>query len=303
MRVSIFLVIAYGLAWIFALPLWLQDGLQNPLFGLIAGAIMFTPLISAVLISTLVEGRSIGSLLVFSGLRFSRPFKTTLLWSLGALVGTEILVFSGVAIVVSLGITRVDLVEFSGFAELLHEESPTKDLPAATLAIAQLAAIPVGAVFNCLLTVGEEVGWRGWLLPTLRPVGAIPALAVSSVVWGLWHAPLILLGYNFDQPNALGLALMVGGCTFFGFLLGWLRLKSNSLWPPMIAHGAFNAAAGTLALIAAAGETPDLVTAGPLGIVAWIPMAVTLVFLALIRQFRFTEHAGIDSHSFQKSGV
>jgi hypothetical protein len=67
-------------------------------------------------------------------------------------------------------------------------------------------------------------------------------------------------------------------------LLGWLRLRSASLWPAVLAHGSLNAAGGLIVLFAA--SQPDLALAGPLGIAAWIVVAVIVLVLDLSGQLR-----------------
>lgn len=140
----------------------------------------------------------------------------------------------------------------------------------------QLAAIPVAAVINGVFAFGEEAGWRGFLLPMLLPLGTCRAIIVSGVVWGVWHAPIVLLGYNFDEPNVLGLILMIVATLLIGTLFSWLRLWSRSLWPVVFAHGALNATGGLVGLLGAAGDTTDLVLAGPVGIGTWIACLVTI---------------------------
>ncbi len=75
-------------------------------------------------------------------------------------------------------------------------------LPIGVLVLLQLLALPMAAFINLVPALGEELGWRGWLLPKLMPLGAIPAILTSGVIWGLWHTPLILLGYNYPGFSA-----------------------------------------------------------------------------------------------------
>ncbi|WP_255266051.1 CPBP family glutamic-type intramembrane protease [Microbacterium hominis] len=140
----------------------------------------------------------------------------------------------------------------------------------------------MAAFINLVPALGEELGWRGWLLPKLMPLGAIPAILISGVIWGLWHAPLILLGYNYPGvPGWLGLTAMTEMCIVFGAIFGWLRLRSDSVWPAALAHAAFNGAGGTYLLFAMAGERIDTTQATVLGWSGWIvPLALVIVLVA-----------------------
>lgn len=151
----------------------------------------------------------------------------------------------------------------------------------------QLVMIPLGAVLNAPLAFGEEVGWRGWLLPALRPLGVRPALLLSGAFWGFWHTPLILLGYNYGLTDAWGVLLMILAGMLFGVLLGWTRLRTGSVWPAVFGHGAFNASAGLAALFVAAGSPiPPAWLAGPVGLIACGVFAVVIAALVLAGQFR-----------------
>ena len=144
--------------------------------------------------------------------------------------------------------------------------------------------IPFGALLNSVLAFGEELGWRGWLVPALRPLGTWPTLLLSGAIWGVWHSPLILLGYNFGRTDITGVLFMIGGCMAWGVLLGWLRLRSASVWPAVLAHGSLNAAAGLIVIFSA--SQPDLALAGPLGLAGWIVAAAVIAVLVVTGQFR-----------------
>lgn len=276
---------AFGLAWLVALPLWLGDGLRSPLVTVVALLMMWTPA-AAVAVATLLLGVPGRDRLRALGVRPLRPVRRTLGFTALGLVVPVVLVAVVTLGAGALGLLELDLVGFSGFAAQVEATLPAGvDMPpVGVLVAAQLAAVPLGALVNSVAALGEEVGWRGWLLPALLPLGTWPALLVTGAVWGLWHSPLILLGYNFDRPDVVGVALMVGGCVAWGVLLGWLRLRSGSLWPAVVAHGALNAAGGLVLLVAAAGATPDMAVVGPLGVVAWAVLAVVVAVLALTGQ-------------------
>lgn len=280
-----FVVVACGLAWLVSLPLWLGDGLASVWFTPVAVVVMWTPA-AAVLVATAIHRVPGRPWLRALGAWPLRPANRSVAFLAIAVVGPPLVVVAGALLSGAFGLVDLDLAEFSGFAAQLADAVPegTELPPVQVLVLAQIASIPLGAAINSLAALGEEVGWRGWLLPALLPLGTWPALLVSGVVWGLWHAPLILLGYNFGRTDVTGVLLMVGGCVTWGVVLGWTRLRSGSLWPAVVGHGALNAAAGMVLILAAAGQEPDMAVVGPLGVVTWGVLAVVVLLLALTGQ-------------------
>lgn len=285
--VGAFVALALGLAWLVALPLWLGEGLASPLAAPLLTAMMFTPTIAALIVMFAFRAPRAGRLR-FLGMWPLRPAGRFVLFLVIGLFAPILLVAATVAVAAALGWVRLDLVGFSGFAAQLDAVLPpgTALPPIGVLVAVQLASIPIGALVNSIFAAGEELGWRGWLQTALRPLGVWPALLLTGAIWGLWHAPVILLGYNFGRPDAVGLLLMVGGCLAWGVLLGWMRLRCASVWPAALAHGCLNAVAGAVLLVAAAGPAPDMALAGPLGVAAWIVLAVVVGVLSLTGQFR-----------------
>ena len=298
LAVVVFAIASVALSWLVALPLWLGgSGLADPLLPLVAAAMMFTPAL-ATLPALILDGRGEGprgarGILRRLGVWPLRPAARTVWWTVAMMFALPLLVAAGLVISALTGLVRLDLVGFSGFMDMLRASVPVTPLPpAGVLVTLQLVAIPIGALINIPFAFGEEVGWRGWLLPVLRPLGVWPALLLSGAFWGLWHAPLILLGYNFAEPNLLGVLMMIIGCTLMGVLLGWTRLHTASVWPAVLGHGAFNASAGMGALVVAAGESPSPGLVGPLGVVMWGVCALVITAMVLVGAFRGRAVAG-----------
>jgi uncharacterized protein len=110
---------------------------------------------------------------------------------------------------------------------------------------------------------------------------------LEGVIWGAWHAPLVLLGDNHpDAPSWLGVAAMVGMCTLLGAIFGWLRLRSGSVWPAALAHAALDGAAGAPLLFAEAGERVDTTQATILGWSGWLVPLALVAFLVVTGRFR-----------------
>src|SRR5215203_4489282 len=102
-------------------------------------------------------------------------------------------------------------------------------------------------LFTFTFVLGEEVGWRGYLLPKLLSLGRRGALVLSGVVWATWHMPLILLTPIFPVGNKLiSLPLFYATVVAASFVYGYLRLYTGSVWPASLAHAVHNAAWGIL---------------------------------------------------------
>jgi membrane protease YdiL (CAAX protease family) len=280
--VGVFLAVAFGLSWLVALPLWLGDGLAEPSFPLVAVAMMTTPALAALVVVFFVERppRKAEAL----GLWPVKPVGRLIRYGVLAIVVSIALVLVALPVGALLGVYPADFANFSAFQQVLDARAGAAELPVSTGALVaiQLVTLPLAAFVNLVPALGEELGWRGWLLPKLMPLGALPAVLVSGVVWGAWHAPLVLLGYNYpDAPGWLGVAAMIVMCTLVGTVFGWLRLRSGSVWPAALAHAAFNGAAGSYLLFAEAGQPIDTTQATILGWSGWIvPLVLVVVLLA-----------------------
>lgn len=97
----------------------------------------------------------------------------------------------------------------------------------------------IGASIGAL---GEEIGWRGLLVPELAKVTSFTNTAlVSSIIWALWHYPLIFLaGYNGGTSGWYSVLCFTVLATGIGTVLAWMRLKSGSVWTAMLLHASHN---------------------------------------------------------------
>ncbi|MCP2344481.1 CPBP family intramembrane glutamic endopeptidase [Nonomuraea roseoviolacea] len=289
----VFLVVAFGLAWVAALPVWLAGGLGSPMTQVSGMLMMFTPSVG-VLAAWLLTGRAAGSgtgeavgrppfrrFARETGLTLGeRPGRTVLLVLL-AWFGVPLLVAASIALSVALGLVSLDLTRFSLFQQGLRAQGAQVPGGLSTVVVIQiLIATLAGPLLNAVPSLGEEWGWRGWLAPRLVAArGTVAGLALSGVVWGLWHAPLTLLGYNYARLGPWAALYFVGFCVPAGVVFGWLRLRSGSVWPAVVAHGSVNAVTGVVLLLGDAAAPPDPVVAGLTGLAGWAVLAVTAVVL------------------------
>jgi uncharacterized protein len=116
-------------------------------------------------------------------------------------------------------------------------------LPArAAIALYFLFSATVGMVRSCSSALGEEIGWRGFLVPQLAKSHSYTVTALASgIIWSIWHYPvLIFADYNSGTPTWYALLCFTVMVVSISFVLAWMRLKSGSLWTAMLLHASHN---------------------------------------------------------------
>ena len=111
-------------------------------------------------------------------------------------------------------------------------------------------------LFNLIPCLGEEWGWRGYLLPKVAArMKFLPTVLLTGFIWGIWHAPIIVTGHNYGvgYPGYpwTGIGAMCLFCIVAGVILSYITLKTKSCWPAVLAHGALNGTASIGALFLA----------------------------------------------------
>jgi membrane protease YdiL (CAAX protease family) len=100
----------------------------------------------------------------------------------------------------------------------------------------------VNLLMNVVLVTGEELGWRGYMVPRLLASGVAAPLVVGGLIWGAWHVPLyVWAGIVEDGPDpALQTVLLLALTTALGYVLGRLQLVTATVWAPVALHVAWN---------------------------------------------------------------
>ena len=270
--ILLFTAIACALAWLTCLPLWLSgQGLADPRAALLLPLMMSTPAVTTLIMIFVIRPEAERVRALGLGLGAAGYWRY---WAFGWLA-IPIFTLGALPIAQLFGLYDPDLAELSGFRQTLEAVPQGAQLlekiSLPTLAVLQVVqAIVLAPVLNAVFTLGEELGWRGYLLPKLLPLGQWRALLISGLIWGLWHAPVILLGYNYPGRPLLGMAMMTILCVILGILFGWTRLATGSVWPAVIAHGSLNGSAGLISVFARAGTEIDPTQAGITGWSGWL---------------------------------
>ena len=201
---------------------------------------------------------------VFTQLIFKEPvlkglgvsFKLNRWWVIGWLL-MPILAFAvlGVSLLMPGEEWSVDALLAGG------QQMPIKIGPWGMIAITLVSGMISGVTVNALFAFGEEIAWRGFLVKHFEGKKFLTVSLLIGVIWGFWHAPLILNGHNYPQHPVLGVFLMVLMCLILTPMLLYFRQKSGSVIVPAIMHGTFNAVIGISNMVVAPAN--DLLVGGP----------------------------------------
>jgi membrane protease YdiL (CAAX protease family) len=259
--ISINFILTYGLG----LFIFLQGGLEkSPLKTIV----MFIPLISAFFVQKVIAREPLfkgGKL----GFRIGKP----LYLLIAPLITLVILAFIyGITFLFdhSLLVSKQVLIENISKANI-----PLGNLPP-FLAILIIFAINliVAPIINLPVLLGEEVGWRGFLYPNLIAFLKKPGLIIGGIIWGLWHLPMILMGFNYPSNPILGILFMIIFCISWGIVLQFFYQKSGSIFSVALAHGIMNWTGTTVMLFLVVEDKMNMFLEGPTGIIGLLVAAL-----------------------------
>jgi uncharacterized protein len=273
-RIMIFLAFAFGIAWLTGLVVYLTGGLQNsPQIGpgiplavvLLAVPYMWAPALANLLTRWVTHEKPKDAAL---GLR--PHFRQGWPYWLVAWVLPGIMTIAGAALFFWL-LPRFFDPNLTVIQQSISKAANPLKISVWMLALVEtLVAVLISPLLNAIATFGEEFGWRGYLLPKLLPLGWQKAMLLSGLIWGVWHWPVILMGYEYGSTYTgfpfLGLLLFIWIAFCFGVFLSWVTLRSKSVWPATIGHAAINGIAA-IAVIAVINNPNPVLGPLPVGII------------------------------------
>lgn len=100
----------------------------------------------------------------------------------------------------------------------------------------------IGMFGSMSTALGEEIGWRGFLVPELGSISSYTTTSfISGIIWAVWHYPLLVFGnYNNGTPAWYGMLCFTVMVISMSFVFAWFRLKSGSLWTGVLLHASHN---------------------------------------------------------------
>lgn len=299
-RIIVFVAVTFALTWAYEFgivwPVAMGGfaGVPPQATQLLVAVAMFFPALG-VLITRLVTKEGFRKSLIVP-VQFKKTWKY---WLLG---------WFGPAVLTAVGGTVYFLVFPGDFDPTMSAMTATleaqaaaagapMDIDAATMGVIAASQLAMGVLLapalNFLACFGEEWGWRGYLLPKMASkLSIVPTLAITGIIWGLWHAPITALGHNYGLGYAgypfTGILAMCCFCFVVGVFLSYITLKSGSCLPAAFAHGSLNGFASAAVFFSATGGN-SFVGPAPMGIIGgigFIACAVVMVIALVRRQKR-----------------
>lgn len=289
-RIVFFLAFAFGISWAAALVIYLTGGLENsPTYTFAGGQValaiilltsvyMFGPA-AANLLTRIITKEGKKDLFLQPNFDQKRGLFYLAAWFLPGL-----LTIAGAILFFLLFPQHFDK-NLSTLQSMLSSSGQSGSINPWIIAVTQtLQALIISPILNAIPTFGEEFGWRAYLQPKLMPLGGRKAVLLTGLIWGVWHWPIIFMGYNYGRDYFgapfLGSLAMVWFTLGLSVIFGWLSIKAHSLWPAVIGHGAINGIAA-LGLIFVRGNPDSLLGPTPVGIAGGFGLTFIAVLILI----------------------
>ena len=278
-RVTVYLLISFGFSWSIALVIYLTGGISgSPQIVPEAPITWVLPLLTLYMLGPAVG--NVGTRLLTREGRHDlllRPkFKQGWKYWLIAWLLTPLMVFAGgiLYFLIFPADLSLDVLNGKGIPGM-----PDTAVPGGALFMLNIGtAMLIAPLVNALPVLGEEFGWRGYLQPKLLPLGERKMYLLVGVIWGVWHWPVIWMGFNYPGHPLLGSLVMVWFTFIIGTFFGWAALRAGSVWPAVIGHGALNGTAN-IWLFFLTGETNPLIGPAVPGILGGAFFTIAMILI------------------------
>jgi len=272
-KAALFTGLTFFLSYLLVILYLVFGGRWVPPGSIIIGtAYMFMPMTAAIVVQKLIYKEPVKEPLGIS-FRLNR-------WFLAAWLLPPVIAFA--ALGVSLLFPGVEYSpEMAGMLERFKSVLPPEQLeqmrnqaaalPVHPIWIGLLQGLLAGITVNAVAGFGEELGWRGFLQRELGYLGFWKSSALIGLIWGAWHAPIILQGHNYPQHPVAGVFMMIIFTLLLSPIFSYVRLKSGSVLAAAVIHGSLNGTVGLSVMVIKGGN--DL-TVGVTGLAGFIVLFI-----------------------------
>jgi uncharacterized protein len=271
-KTKLFYILVAIISLLSASLFYLLGGKLNTNAGLaLASFYMFIPTISVLIIEKLIYKNSIRKKLFIS-------FKLNKWFLIAWLIPP---VLSILSIIIALSFSGVSFSPnmegmFERYSNLLSTEQIMEmkdsfnEMPFHPFWLVLIQGLIAGITINALFGFGEELGWRAYLLRRFNNRNFLKASFIIGLVWGVWHAPIILMGHNYPSYPIFGVLMMTIWCILLSPLFLYITIKSKSVITASVMHGTLNATAGLSLIILKGGNELLIGVTGLAGFLALI---------------------------------
>lgn len=286
-KIGLFLLFAFGISWLSTGVSYVCGVQYGTPLSVVLTAVFYmgAPAIAAVIVQKWIYKQPIKIMgLAFREFKGKRFFRIPLVYLLFCVLWLGVVALLGnVFHIQGFGSITFEadkvLINLNQVTSAMSGHALTKMPmpPVVMFSVLLVTSFLAGIIVNTIFTLGEELGWRGFLYNEMQAFGFWKSNMLIGIIWGLWHAPLILQGHNFPEHRVSGVFMMVLFCVPLSYIMAYFRAKTNSALAPAIFHASINAVAGNMMLFSVG--TTDII-----GSIAGVSGAITcvLVFLLII---------------------
>jgi len=250
---------------------------------IVATAYMFIPMIMAILVQKVIYGESLKEPL---GISFKLNWWFLVAWLLPLAIALATLGVSLLLPAVEFSPQMAGLMErFKSNLtpeQFQQMEQQSSIFPIHVFWISLLQGLIAGITVNAVAGFGEELGWRGLLQKEFSHMGFWKSSGLIGVIWGIWHAPLILLGHNYPEHPVAGVFMMIIFALLLSPIFSYVRLKAKSVIAAAVIHGSLNATVGLAIMMIQGGNE---LTVGVTGLSGFIVLALVNLGLYIYNRF------------------
>ena len=284
-QTTLFLILTFVISFSMAAAYQLLTGgaVGTISYTILGATYMFVPALSVLIVKKLIFKEKLRSDMQISFKINKWFFAAWLIMPLSAFLTLGVsLLFPGVSYNPDMTGLAERFASMTSPEQLEEMKVQLAALPVSPIWLILLLGLVAGITVNGLAAFGEELGWRGFLLYQFRNMNFMKASLLIGSIWGIWHAPLILMGHNYPQHPQIGVLMMTVLCILLTPLLLYFTIKSKSVIAAAIAHGTMNATA-TISIIPITGGN-DLLVGMP-GLAGMIAVMILTIGLFIYDRY------------------
>lgn len=279
-----FFIILFGISYIAAALFYLLGGkLSTPEGFAFAILYMFTPLVATIIVQKLIHKEELKRSLLISFKINKWFFVACFLPPVIILTSLAVaLLFPGVSYSPGMEGFLAKFESMLSPGEMEEMRLSMESMPIHPIIMILLQGIFAGITINAIAGFGEEIGWRGFLIRQFKGMSFVKASLIIGFVWGIWHAPLILMGHNYPEFPIIGVGMMTIMCILFSPLFLYITIKAKSVIAASIMHGTIN---GTVALSIVSITGGHELAVGIMGLAGFIAIGLFIALFFLYDKY------------------